>query len=228
MVKINEQLQLFKIIGTELKERIECYVIGGSAMMFYGAKEDTKDVDLVFLKKNDLEKVKEILEKINFKDKKELVKIFRRYEDKKNRPIMMVGKEGERIDLFFKEIITFEMSDTIVNRIAETHEFSNLIIKVVSPEDIILLKCATEREKDRFDALSLMEKFDIKWNIIIDEAVNQTKLESYLFPVYLYDFLEELKEDFKAEIPRDVLRKIRKISEDLLEERLRKKKRKEK
>jgi len=73
MVKINEQTQLFEIIGAELEEKIECYVIGGSAMMFYGAKEDTKDVDLVFLKNKDLEKVKEILKKISFKDKKELV-----------------------------------------------------------------------------------------------------------------------------------------------------------
>ncbi len=224
MVKINEQTQLFEIIGTELKEKTECFVIGGSAMMFYGAKEDTKDVDLVFLKKEGLEKVKKVLEKMSYRDKKELVKIFRRYEDNKNRPIMMVGLEGQRIDLFFKEIITFEMSDTIVNRVKETHEFGNLIIKVVSPEDIILLKCATEREKDRFDALSLMEKFDIDWDIIIEETVNQTKLESYLFPVYLYDFLEELKEDFKADIPIEVLRKIRKISENLLEEKLGKKK----
>ena len=223
MVKINEQTQLFEIIGAELKEKIECYVIGGSAMMFYGAKEDTKDVDLVFLKNKDLEKVKEILKKISFKDKKELVKIFRRYEDKKNRPIMMVGKEGERIELFFKEIITFEMSNSIVKRVTETHEFNNLLVKVVSPEDIILLKCATEREKDRFDALSLIEKFNINWNVIIEEAVNQTRLESYLFPVYLYDFLEELKEDFKAEIPKEVLKEIRKISEDLLLKKLKKK-----
>jgi len=222
MVKINEQTQLFEIIGAELKEKIECYVIGGSAMMFYGAKEDTKDVDLVFLKNKDLEKVKKILEKINFKDKKELVKIFRRYEDKKNRPIMMVGKEGERVDLFFKEIITFKMSNSIVKRVTETHEFNNLLVKVVSPEDIILLKCATEREKDRFDALSLIEKFNINWNVIIEEAVNQTRLESYLFPVYLYDFLEELKEDFKAEIPKEVLKEIRKISEDLLVKKLKK------
>jgi len=51
----------------------------------------------------------------------------------------------------------------------------------------------------------LIEKFNINWNVIIEEAVNQTRLESYLFPVYLYDFLEELKEDFKAEIPKEVL-----------------------
>src|SRR3989344_75687 len=228
MVNIGGQEELFKVIGRELNRRIECYAIGGSAMMFYQAKADTQDVDLVFLEKGDLEKIKKILERIGCIDKKELVKIFRRYKDNKNRPIMMAGKNNERFDLFFKEIITFEMSDTIAGRVKEVHEFNNLIVKIISPEDIILLKCATEREKDRYDALTLMEKFDIKWNIIIDEAVNQTKLESYLFPVYLYDFLEELKEDFKAEIPRDVLRKIRKISEDLLEERLRKKKRKEK
>ena len=224
MVKVNEQSQLFEIIGNQLKEKINCYVIGGSAMLFYGAKVDTKDVDLVFLKKRDLEKIKEILEKISFKDKIELVKIFRRYEDGKNRPIMMVGNNGERIDLFFKEIITFEMSNTIVDRVREIHEFNNLIINVVSPEDIILLKCATEREKDRFDALSLIEKFKINWNVIIEEAINQTKLESNIFPVFLFDFLYELKEDFKANIPKEVLDKIRKISEEMMIKRIKKNK----
>ena len=69
----------------------------------------------------------------------------------------------------------------------------------------------------------LIEKFNINWNVIIEEAVNQTRLESYLFPVYLYDFLEELKEDFKAEIPKEILKEIRKISEDLLVKKLKKK-----
>ena len=66
MVKVNEQLQLFELIGNELKEKINCYVIGGSAMLFYGANVDTKDVDLVFLKKKNLEKVKQILQNITF------------------------------------------------------------------------------------------------------------------------------------------------------------------
>ncbi len=224
MVNIKEQSELFKLIGIELKEKIVGYAIGGSAMMFYNAKADTKDIDLVFLNKKDFENVKKVLERIGFIDKQELIKIFRRYEDAKNKPVMMVGKHGERVDLFLKEVITFEISDTIAERIRETHEFNNLVVKIISPEDIILLKSATEREKDRYDALSLIKNFDINWNIIIDEAVNQTKLESYLFPIFLFDFLEELKEDFKADIPRDVLRKIRKISEDLLEEKMGKKK----
>ena len=55
------------------------------------------------------------------------------------------------------------------------HEFGNLIIKTISPEDIISLKCATEREKDRNDAASLIEKFNIDWEVIIKESIHQTE-----------------------------------------------------
>jgi len=224
MVNLKEQLKFFKFIGEELKEKVECYVIGGSAMMFYDAKENTKDVDLVFMNGEDRNLVIDVLEKMGFVDKRKLIKIFR-YEKfvKKNKPIMMVGKEEERFDLFLKEIICFKMSDSIIDRVYESHEFSNLIVKVVSPEDIILLKCATERAKDREDALELVKKFDIKWDIVIEESKHQTKLEEYLFPVFLFDFLYELKEDLKAEVPKDVIMKIRKISEELLIKKLGKK-----
>jgi len=225
MIDFDEQLGFFKLIGNELKKKVECYAIGGSAMMFYGAKLDTKDVDLVFLDEKELELVKNVLLHSGFDEKKVLIKIFKRYEETKNKPVMMVRKE-ERFDLFFKEIITFKMSDTIIERVKEIHEFGNLIVKIVSAEDIILLKSATEREKDRYDALKLMEKFDINWDVIIEESVNQTKLESYLFPIFLYDFLEELKEDFKADVPKKVLDEVRKISEKMLVEYMKKKRKK--
>ncbi len=225
MIDINEQLRFFKLIGMELKNKVECFAIGGSAMMFYGSKDETKDVDLVFTDKKSLDEIKEVLKKLNFEEKKSLIKIFKRYnetEDEKNKPVMMIGKDI-RFDLFLDVIITFKMSESIINRVRETHEFENFIVKVVSPEDIILLKSATEREKDKADALNLIEKFNINWEIIIEESVNQTKIESYLFPVYLFDFLYELKEDLKADIPKDVIDKIRNIGEKLLEEKLKKK-----
>lgn len=226
MITFDEQLELFKVIGKELNNKIICFAIGGNAMMFYGAKEETKDVDLVFLNKKDLEEVKKVLYDSGFEDKKNLIKIFRHYEivERENTPVMMVRKQ-ERIDLFVKKVITFEISDTIIERVRETHEFDNLIIKVVSPEDIILMKSATERKKDRIDALSLIEKFNISWNIVVEESINQTKLERELFPVFLYDFLTELKEDLKADIPKEVIDKIRKIGEEMMIKRLKKDKR---
>lgn len=219
MIGFDEQLEFFKLIGTELNKKVICYAIGGSAMMFYGAKVETKDVDLVFLNKEELDLVKKALYNIGFEKKKTLITIFKHYELAKNKPVMMVGKDT-RFDLFLNEIITFRMSESIIDRVKEVHEFKNLIVKIVCPEDIILLKSATEREKDRIDALSLIKKFKLNWDIIIKESIHQTTIEGDIFPIFLFDFLYELKEDLKADIPKQVIDKIRKISEDLLEERL--------
>ena len=41
-----------------------------------------------------------------------------------------------------KEVIGFKISSSIIDRVKEVHEFGNLIIKTISPEDIILLKKA--------------------------------------------------------------------------------------
>ena len=222
MINLDQQIKLFKDIGDTLDEKVECLVIGGSAMMFYGAKVSTKDIDLVFMNKNDLKKVKNILEKSGYEEK--ALNIFKRYTVIKKdlyKPIWMQDKDT-RIDLFLKKVICFWVSESILNRIKEVHEFNNLIIKIISPEDIILLKCATEREKDRIDALELINKFNIDWDIIIKESIEQTKLGESIFPVFLFDFLYELKEDLKADIPKDVINKIRNISEKLMVEKLKK------
>ena len=223
MIRFQEQLEFFKLIGGGLKERVACFVIGGSAMMFYGAKDETKDVDLVFLEEDGLDMIKQDLSKMGFDEKQSLVTIFRRYEKARNTPVMMVRGE-ERFDLFLREIITMKMSETIIDRAREAHEFGNLLIHVIAPEDILLLKSATEREKDKADALSLIQKFKLDWKIIVEESLHQTKLGQHLFPVFLFDFLYELKEDLKAEIPASVLKEIRKMSENLLEQRLSSKK----
>lgn len=222
MINFEQQLELFKFIGENIDDKVECLVIGGSAMMFYGAKTETKDVDLVFTKNSDLEKVKLILEKSGYEEK--TLNIFKRYIIVKKdiyKPIWMQNKDT-RIDLFFKKVICFRITENILNRIKEVHEFKNLIIKVISPEDIILLKCATEREKDRIDAFALTKTFNINWDIIIKESIEQTKLGESIFPVFLYDFLLELKEDLKAEIPSNVLKELLKISEKELIKRLKK------
>ncbi|MBI2507798.1 hypothetical protein HYV89_02490 [Candidatus Woesearchaeota archaeon] len=219
MIDLKKQNELLSLIGEKIKKRIECYIVGGSAMFYHGVKEETKDIDIVFDDKESKEIFEKVLRDLGFKERD--VRII--YFKKKNTPLLL-QREEERIDLFIKKVITFEITESMKARVEKIYEYGSLIIKIVSPEDIILFKCATERAGDRIDTSNIIKNFNINWNIIIDEAVNQTRLESYLFPVFLFDFLEELKEDFKADIPKEVLRKIRKISEDLLEEKLGKKK----
>lgn len=219
MINLDEQLELFKLIGRELDERVECLAIGGSAMMFYGAKETTKDVDLVFMDKKGFEKVKKALHDIGFDEKKNIVRIFKHYDIAEKKPIMMEGRDT-RFDLFLKEVISFEISPTILERVKEIHEFENLIIKTISPEDIILLKCATERKKDRDDAAELIKRFKIDWDIVIKESIHQTEIGGDVFPAFLFEFLIELKEDFKVDVPKEVIRKLMKIAEKIMIEKI--------
>ncbi|MBU2639141.1 MAG: nucleotidyltransferase [Nanoarchaeota archaeon] len=218
MIDLEKQNELLSLIGEEIKEKINCYIVGGSAMLYHGVKEATKDIDIVFDDKKSKEIFEKVLRKLGFKERDIRVIYFK----KKNPPLLLERGE-ERIDIFIKKVVTFEITENIKKRVGKVYEYGNLIVKVVSPEDIILFKCATERAGDRIDAINILKKFNINWNIIIEEAINQTKLESYLFPVFLYDFLEELKEDFKADIPREVLKKLREISEEMLEKKLKKK-----
>lgn len=219
MVDLTKQNELFLTIGRNLKKKRECFLIGGSAMMYYGVKEATKDIDIVFLHKKDRDDVLRVLDELGFSER---ATKFILYHRKKNIPMLMELGES-RIDLFLKKIISFEFTDDMVKRVHKVLEYENLIVKVVSLEDIILLKCATERAGDRIDVKAILEKVDVNWDYIIDESIKQTRIAGDMFPVYLYDFLTELKEDLKADIPNDVIKKIRNIAENEMVKVLRKK-----
>ena len=213
MINLKEQEDLFKVIGDQLKERTECLLIGGSAMMYYGVKETTKDIDLVFLEEEQRKSVINILLNLGYKTRE----IKTLYKRKENIPILMEFKDS-RLDIFLKKVISFNITSQVIERIKKVYEYNKFIIKIVSQEDIILMKCATERAGDRIDAKELINNYNIDWNVIINESLNQTKFKELLYPLSLYDFLKELKEDLKADIPNEILNKIEKIAENKLDE----------
>ncbi|MEK6946126.1 MAG: nucleotidyltransferase [Nanoarchaeota archaeon] len=216
MINLEEQIGLFKIIGSQLKNKVECIAIGGSAMMFYRAKNSTKDVDLVFLKKGDLESVKKILFDSGFNERKNIKGIFREDEDT-SKPIVMEGKET-RFDLFLNEVIGFRIHGATIERLREVHEFGNFIVKTASPEDILMMKGCTEREKDRDDAAELIKRFNINWNVILSEMSSQAKIGMAAFPLLLYDFLNELRENYKIDVPKGITKELLSTAEKQFKE----------
>lgn len=216
MINLQEQIGLFKIIGIQLKNKVECIAIGGSAMMLYGAKNATKDVDLVFSKKEDLDAVKDILHSSGFDERKNIKNIFRE-DESAGKPVMMDGKDT-RFDLFLNEVIGFKVHKDTFDRIREVHEFGNFIVKTASPEDILMMKGCTERERDRDDAAELIRKFNINWYVIVSETSKQTKIGVAAFPLLLYDFLTELKDNFKVDVPKNITKELLVIAEKRIEE----------
>ncbi len=204
---------MFDLIGGKLRKKTEAILIGGSAMLYHGTKEATKDIDIVFSKEEDRDAVIKALYELGFRERDSRIL----YRNRKDLPILM-QREDDRIDLFCRKIIYFRLSKTMVERADAVYEHGNFIVKTLSPEDIILLKCVTERAGDRKDVMDIMEKHEINWKTIINESIHQTEIGEDIFPVYLYDFLLELKEDLKAEVPDEVLKEIRKIGEKRVEE----------
>ena len=215
MTDIKEQEDIFKLVGFNLKKKIECFVIGGSAMLYYKLKDVTKDIDIVLLSENDREYILKIMKNLGYTERNS--KIL--YVNKKNVPILL-QRDQNRFDLFNRVIINLRFSDSMENRSKLIYEYANLIVNVVSPEDIIILKCATDRAGDRIDAASIIKNTNINWSILFEESINQMKLVGDVIPLNLYQFLLELKEDLQVEVPHDLIQKLERECEKMLIKKL--------
>lgn len=215
MTTLKDQEDLLLLIGETLKEKLEVYVIGGSAMLYYGAKNVTKDIDIVCNNKKQRDLLANVLFELGFT--KRSTKIL--YFEKKNIPLLL-QRGDDRFDIFYEKVIDFKFTDSIKQRATASYEYNNLIVKVISPEDIILLKCATERAGDRADAAEIIKRTNVNWNIIIDESVQQMKIIGDVIPLSLYDFMCELKEDLKIDISQEIIDKLGDIAEHHLSEKL--------
>lgn len=215
MTDLKEQEGIFNLIGSSLKRKIKCFVIGGSAMLYYKLKDATKDIDIVLLNDTDRNYILKIMKNLGYAERNSKML----YTAKKNVPILLQRGQN-RLDLFNKTIINLRFSDAMVGRSKILYEYSNLIVSVVSPEDIIILKCATDRAGDRLDAANIIKSTNVDWGILLEESINQMKLTGDAMPLNLYQFLLELKEDLRVGIPDDMLKKLEAKCEDILAKKL--------
>ncbi len=217
MTDLKEQEDTFNLIGTNLKRKIKCFVIGGSAMLYYKLKDATKDIDIVLLNENDRSYILKFMKNLGYAERNP--KIL--YINKRNVPILL-QREQNRFDLFSRIIINLKFSDGMMERSNIVYEYGNLIVNVASPEDIIILKCATDRAGDRLDAANIIRNTNVNWGILFEESINQMKLVGDVIPLNLYQFLLELEEDLKVEVPVDFIKKLEKECEEILTKKIEK------
>lgn len=203
MIKIEEQEKMLLAISKALKQKVTAYAIGGTAMMFYGLKDATKDIDIVFETEKDKGIFKEAALKAGFEGMDPVIV----YNRKKNKPDMVKAGEA-RIDLFLNEVILFSFSESMRLRAKKAYQFGdNLILKAADLHDIILLKCATDREKDTIDAVSIIKNTKINWDIIVKEAEIQMKLGKDIALLELGDFFDRINEK-ESLVPKEVTDRI--------------------
>lgn len=201
MISIEQQQKLLLNASRKLKRKINAYAIGGTAMMFLGFKDSTLDIDLVFENSEDKEAFKEAIKAVGYQE----IDTIKLYGTRRNQPEMLTLGD-ERFDLFVVRVIDFIFSKTMQERAEQTHQFNdNLIIKVANPHDLILMKCATDRVKDKDDAKNIIENTKIDWNLIVQEVKTQVELGQDKAAFELGCFLEDLKNEVGVNIPKETL-----------------------
>jgi hypothetical protein len=200
MITIEDQQKLLLAIGKTIEKPITAYAIGGTAMMFNGLKNATLDIDIVFTKEEDRNTFIEAITKIGYRHMNSAVV----YGAKCNQP-KMYSLDTERFDLFLIDVIDFAFSDDMRKRVTQIHEYGkNLKLCIAHPQDIIIMKCATDRAKDLEDAKKIVETQKIDWKALVQEAATQVKLGRKEAYFDLGEFLEKIQQT-GTRIPQETL-----------------------
>ena len=197
MITHKDQLSLFQLMSNTIKKDVTCYAFGGTAMMFYGYKEETKDVDLLFELEEEREEFIRALHLLGYTETtSKLLYSLEKLQDK-HKPLMF-KREDSRFDLFVKQIFKTLLSEKIKQDIFAVHEFkgkATLTVKVVRKECIVLLKAVTDRDKDFEDILTIVQRdqhFD--WQYLIDEVIWQYQHGDSWVLLDMEETLKELKQ----------------------------------
>ena len=219
MIDIQQQEAILIAIGKMLPKKIQVYAIGRTALMLRSIKNSTLDIDFVFDKKSDREEFMDALRKLGAKESD----VTLVYGLKNNAPFIFEFNNC-RFDMFMNKIITSTFSDAMKERARETHEFGNLIIRVADPNDVLIMKSVTSREKDSEDIIDIVNKSQIDWNIIVEESRKQVELGNETAIMGLGEKLERLTNRKLIAVPKDVSGKIWKLFTKHVKDRAKKRK----
>jgi len=212
---------VFDRISKNLNEEVTLYYIGGNAMCWYGLKDTTKDADLVFIDKKEIESFKFALLKSSFIEVEIVsdpeyrwIQPYGIFDEIKGTPLHEEFKPGIRIDLFLNQICGGLNFSEGMRKRSKPHLISHMESMVCSREDIFLFKSITGRERDLMDMRILVEK-GLSWDVITDEFIDQLKGMSLstkkVFVGIFNKSIRDLGRMYGAEIPISVLRRVNRV-----------------
>lgn len=176
MITYQDQMDFFKIVSNNIGKDIACYAFGGTAMMFYGYKDDTKDIDLLFEKEEDRKLFIIAIEKLGFEETSPIKIYIPEKLSDEGKPLMFKRDEF-RLDLFACKIFRTKLSGRMREDKFAVHELrgkKNIAVNVLRTEHIVYLKAITERDRDFEDILTIVKKTrDFDWQYLVDETVWQ-------------------------------------------------------
>lgn len=201
-------------ISSKLSNPLTIFVIGGLALIEFGLKEATKDIDVVVQSKSELGILKKTLESLGYHSPTKM-EITRPYE-KMDISEMLENNAKFRWDIFYGKICgALIFTPEMISRAKPFYKKGLLSVFLASKEDIFLFKGITERDAD-LDDMRLLAESKVDWKIVENECHNQSNYSGQIWENALYGNLVDLREKHKIRSP--IERNLEKVIEEKLSE----------
>ncbi|GAB3686712.1 hypothetical protein GCM10028857_19260 [Salinarchaeum chitinilyticum] len=185
-------------IGEHLDEPLTVSLIGGGAMAFRGLKNTTKDIDLVVSSGEKLNQLRTVLLEHGYDIVREPGEVY----DELGAQRILENDEGCRIDIFNQQVVDkLVLSPSMRTRSERYLDSGNLVVELVSPEDIFLFKAVAGRVDDVEDMASLVQT-GLDFDVVEAELATQIELlDRELFVTYVNEALANLTEQHNVTTP---------------------------
>lgn len=187
--------EALKEVSVSFKEEINGYLIGGLAMIYHGAKNATKDIDIVFQDEIQAKAFKDNMLQLGYD---EIDLKSEEYERLKTFTIIE-KPNGFRFDVFIRSVCDgLILSDGMKERAEDINLPGNFKLSIVSIEDIFLFKSVTDRDDDLAD-MEVLTRSKLDWEIIRNELIEQPN--QWRWYTIFYQNLIALEEDYSISSP---------------------------
>jgi len=200
-------------IGQQLDDPLTVFLIGGGSMAFRDLKETTKDIDLIVSAGEDLAQLQAALLELGY----EVVREPNEEYEALGAQRILENEDGCRIDIFNQQVIDkLILSPGIRERSERYLDPGDLVVELVSPEDIFLFKAVAGRVDDIEDMFSLIQT-GLDFDVIEDELETQIELlNQELFVTYVNEALTDLTEQHNLTTPMH--ERVAEVTERVYEE----------
>ena len=199
-------------VGNALTTPVNLYLIGGAAMIQYGLKAATKDIDVLFSTYEEAVVLVHALNKAGY-HQIQTSRLTSDYQAMFATQILE-NADGFRWDVFHEFVCRkLILSPDMIRRARSLQKAGHLTVWLISKEDIFLLKSVTERDDDVMDLL-MLARSKLDWDAVLKECLNQSR-DDFICEIDLYDKLDMLKTSYGLET--SIYDRISKIAQDQME-----------
>ncbi len=159
--------ELFEQLGNILGRSIPLLVIGGAAMMEYGLKDSTKDIDIVCRSEEDKAEILRCAGDLGYE------RVWPRVRHARLGLNRIAVKGGHTLDVFPAKIsYDFGLSDAMWERARKQKAIGMADIRYASPEDIFIMKLIANRPGDAPDCAALVS-VGLDFDVVYEEIESQ-------------------------------------------------------